>query len=67
MVDGESLSEYAVAGTTFAPEGEITTTDGKELEKAVATSGSVQKLAQICSVCNDSKIAYNEVRKLVAR
>lgn len=66
MVDGEALSEFSVAGTTFAPEGDITTIDGKHLEKAVANSASVQKLAQICSVCNDSKIAYNEVRNASA-
>ncbi|CAD6570572.1 MAG: hypothetical protein CYPHOPRED_004004 [Cyphobasidiales sp. Tagirdzhanova-0007] len=60
IADGSKLSEYTVEGTTFAPDGDILSASGKPAEKALSQNPSVKRLAQICSVCNDSKIAYNE-------
>jgi len=54
-----SVAEYAVGGTTFAPTGSITTLDGQYAEKSIVRNAPVNKLVEICAVCNDAKIAYN--------
>ncbi len=63
LVFGESsteLNEYSVEGTSFAPKGAITSVDGKPvLGNLNAAGSSVQALAEVCSVCNDSNIAYD--------
>lgn len=56
------FAEYQVGGTTFAPVGNVTTLDGKHAEKQHVRTQAVDKLVEICAVCNDAKIAYNAVR-----
>ncbi|KAK0503109.1 Ca-transporting ATPase [Armillaria luteobubalina] len=50
--------EYTVEGTTFSPYGSVTSVDGKG-SLTQLSSDSLQRLAQISSICNDSKIVYH--------
>ena len=52
--------EFAVEGTTFSPFGAVTPVDGKGGREELS-SDPIQRLAEIGSICNDSKIAYNLV------
>lgn len=58
------MREYHVEGSTYAPIGQITTPDGKVVEGLTTSNAVLNELAQICSLCNDSKIAYDEVCRL---
>ncbi|KAI9290256.1 SERCA-type calcium-translocating P-type ATPase [Umbelopsis sp. AD052] len=62
LVNGQNgdLSEYMVEGSTYEPIGAIRSADGKEHTNLPATNGALYDLAQICSCCNYSKIAYDE-------
>lgn len=53
--------EYLVTGTTFAPHGLVASLDGQE-DDAELRSEPIQRLAQICAICNDAKIVFNSVR-----
>ena len=55
-----SVAEYNVGGTTFAPTGAVTTLDGKHAERSTVRTAPVDKLVEICAVCNDAKIGYNQ-------
>ncbi|KAK1232988.1 hypothetical protein PQX77_003902 [Marasmius sp. AFHP31] len=48
--------EYTVEGTTFSPHGLILSSDGKQCSDELRSSDAVQRLAEISSICNDSKI-----------
>lgn len=61
-----ALAEYKVGGTTFAPIGDVTTVDGKAAPKETVRTSSVDKLVEICAVCNDAKIAYNTETEVYA-
>jgi Ca2+ transporting ATPase len=61
--ESSSFAEYLVGGTTFAPVGTISTLDGQHAEKSAVRSAPVNKLVEICAVCNDAKIAYNAVSR----
>ncbi|KAK0240283.1 Ca-transporting ATPase [Armillaria nabsnona] len=50
--------EYTVEGTTFSPYGSVTSIVGKG-DPAQLSSDSLQRLAEISSICNDSKIVYH--------
>lgn len=54
------LREYLVSGSTFAPNGSVTTTDGHHAEKHMVRTAPVDRLIEICSTCNDAKVAYND-------
>jgi Ca2+ transporting ATPase len=58
-----SPREYTVEGTTFAPQGSIQTSSGKDAGSELL-SQPIQRLAAIGAVCNDSKIVYNSEKKL---
>jgi P-type Ca2+ transporter type 2A len=51
--------EWAVEGTTFAPHGSVRSADGKSTSDV--RSEPIQRLAEICAICNDAKIVYNPV------
>jgi P-type Ca2+ transporter type 2A len=54
--------EYTVEGTTYAPEGDIKlVTSGKVLKGPELQTDTLVRLAEICTICNDSKVVYNEV------
>lgn len=55
---GTGLEELEVEGTTFAPEGEISS-NGKNLESFAARSATVRKLAEVAALCNESRLAYD--------
>lgn len=54
---GTGLDEIEVEGTTFAPEGRITS-NGKELEDVAARSVTIRKLAEVAALCNESRLAF---------
>ena len=59
VAGSDSFAEYNVGGTTFAPIGAITTLDGKHAERSAVRTAPVDKLVEICAICNDAKIGYN--------
>jgi hypothetical protein len=65
VVRGNSLKEYLVEGTTFAPHGSVTSLDGQGGDCELR-SEPVQRLAQICAICNDAKVVFNSVRRPIA-
>ncbi|KAF8266598.1 Ca-transporting ATPase [Lactarius quietus] len=56
--ESTGLQEYHVDGTTFSPHGSVTSADGKDASVDLR-SESVQRLAEICVLCNDAKVVYN--------
>lgn len=64
MVQNNIPKEYLVEGTTFAPHGLVTSLDGQEGD-AELRSEPVQRLAQICAICNDAKVVFDSVRRSV--
>lgn len=54
------LSEYDVGGTTYAPEGNISTLDGQTKPYPSTTSPTLFEVALISSLCNDSSISFDE-------
>jgi Ca2+ transporting ATPase len=54
------IKEYLVSGSTFAPIGDVTTPDGRTAEKRSVRTAPVDRLIEICSICNDAKVAYND-------
>ena len=47
-------------GTTFSPHGSVTSADGKDVSVDLR-SEPVQRMAEICVLCNDAKVVYNAV------
>lgn len=58
--ESAGLHEYLVDGSTFSPHGSVTSADGKD-ESVDLQSEPVQRLAEICVLCNNAKIVYNVV------
>lgn len=55
-----SLDELYVSGSSYAPVGEVTKNDGTSLPQNVLCENAVlDELAQICALCNDSKVVYH--------
>ena len=52
--------EYLVEGTTFSPNGSVRSADGKE-DATELRSEPLLRLAEISSICNDSRIVYHAV------
>ncbi|KAH9029084.1 Ca-transporting ATPase [Lactarius pseudohatsudake] len=59
--ESTGLQEFIVGGTTFSPHGSVTSADGKDVSVDLR-SEPVQRLAEICVVCNDAKVTYNAER-----
>lgn len=59
------LREYRVTGSTFAPVGEISASDARFSEKGIARTRPVERLMEISAICNDARIAYNDVSRFV--
>ncbi|KAG7092288.1 hypothetical protein E1B28_008650 [Marasmius oreades] len=59
IFEGGLPREYAVEGTTFSPHGSILSSDGKQCVDELR-SNTIQRLAEICSICNDARIVYNQ-------
>jgi hypothetical protein len=60
-----STKEYFVEGTTFSPYGSVKSADGKVVTESA--SEPLERLAQICAICNDSKIVYHAVCPVILR
>lgn len=60
--DDAGFTEYQVGGTTFAPIGAVTRSDGQPLDKSTLITPIIRKLSEICAICNDAKVAYHPVR-----
>ncbi|GAA5877535.1 hypothetical protein JCM16303_003368 [Sporobolomyces ruberrimus] len=60
IVKDGGLEEFKVEGTTYAPSGAISSDTGAQLDtRDLHSTPSIPRLAQICSLCNDAKIAYS--------
>jgi Ca2+ transporting ATPase len=57
------LDELIVSGTSYEPIGDIVKSDGSKVSSLPAKSHVVRDIARICSLCNDARIAYDNVRK----
>ncbi|TPX60051.1 hypothetical protein PhCBS80983_g02084 [Powellomyces hirtus] len=58
--DNGAPMEFQVEGTTYGPEGRVLK-DGVEVDRDILISNStLNELAHICALCNDSKITYDE-------
>ena len=55
---GSSVHEIDVEGTTFAPEGSLSS-NGKPLEDAAALSATVFKMAEVAALCNEAKLEFD--------
>ncbi|KAK6510822.1 hypothetical protein TWF506_009917 [Arthrobotrys conoides] len=53
------VTEIAIQGTTFSPDGNVTSEDGKTLESPAAFSLVVRRMAEISALCNDAEISYD--------
>ncbi|CBX90378.1 similar to calcium-transporting atpase sarcoplasmic/endoplasmic reticulum type [Plenodomus lingam JN3] len=56
--DGKGLEEFDVAGTSFAPEGQITLR-GKAVENLAAQSDTVRQICEVTALCNDAALEYD--------
>ncbi|KAG9540138.1 calcium ATPase, partial [Aureobasidium melanogenum] len=56
---GSGLEELTVEGTSFAPEGAITTSNGETLENAAASSSTIAQIAEVAALCNDARLSYD--------
>lgn len=56
---GSGLEELTVEGTSFAPEGAITTSTGETLENAAASSSTIAQLSEVAALCNDARLSYD--------
>ncbi|KAF8936531.1 Ca-transporting ATPase [Dissophora ornata] len=54
-----NAAEYQVRGSSFSPIGDILNADGKVVSSLSNVSQTLNELAQICALCNNSSIAYN--------
>lgn len=56
-----SVTEYDVTGNTYGPEGRVLLNDADvNRESLLPDSPVLNELSHICSLCNDSKIIYDE-------
>ncbi|GMR41361.1 hypothetical protein PMAYCL1PPCAC_11556 [Pristionchus mayeri] len=60
--DSISFNEFAISGSTYEPVGQITH-GGRPVNCAAGDYEALTELATICSMCNDSAVDYNEVKK----
>ncbi|THY79905.1 calcium ATPase [Aureobasidium pullulans] len=56
---GSGLEELTVEGSSFAPEGAITTSTGQTLENAATSSSTIAQIAEVAALCNDARLAYD--------
>jgi Ca2+ transporting ATPase len=67
IAKNNDLHEYLVEGTSFSPEGEVRSVDGKAIENPSASDPTIATLARIAALCNDSKISYDPSTNTYAR
>ncbi|RKP39152.1 calcium-transporting ATPase [Dimargaris cristalligena] len=58
------VHEFQIEGTSYAPEGDVQSSDGKSLGHSLpGRSRAIYELAQVCSLCNDAQIAYDHTNE----
>ncbi|KIL68618.1 hypothetical protein M378DRAFT_158447 [Amanita muscaria Koide BX008] len=65
VVSDSSIKQYTVEGTTFAPVGSVKSADGRHASTELR-AGPIQRLAEICALCNDAKVVYNHEKETYA-
>ncbi|KAI4207565.1 MAG: hypothetical protein LQ346_000497 [Caloplaca aetnensis] len=55
---GSGLEEIDVEGTTFAPQGGLSS-NGKKIEHLAASSETALNLTEVAALCNDSRLAFD--------
>ncbi len=55
---GTGLEEIDVEGTTFAPEGDLSS-DGARIENPAASSETMLQLTEVAALCNESRLAFD--------
>ncbi|KAI9765541.1 MAG: hypothetical protein M1835_007366 [Candelina submexicana] len=55
---GNGLEEIDVSGTTFAPEGTLTSR-GNVVENLAASSNTILQMAEVSALCNESQLSYD--------
>lgn len=55
---GTGLDEIHVEGTTFAPQGGLSS-NGNKIEHLAASSETALKLTEVAALCNDSRLAFD--------
>ncbi|PWZ01345.1 endoplasmic reticulum calcium transporter [Testicularia cyperi] len=58
----DSLADYTVTGSTFAPTGDIIAPDGDKVSAYQLNQPrtSFHSLAEVCSICNDSSVSIDD-------
>ena len=56
---GRGLEEFDVEGTSFEPSGQIIKA-GKAVKDAAVSSATVAQMTEVCAVCNNSHLTYDE-------
>ncbi|KAI8376238.1 Ca-transporting ATPase [Radiomyces spectabilis] len=54
------LNELYVEGSSYAPDGSVTTPDGKVVTALPAQNVLAREMALVCSLCNEARITYDE-------
>lgn len=60
IVEEAQIDEFHVQGTTYAPEGKVSTTTGRQLVEPSAESSTIELLTRICVLCNEAQVFVNE-------
>ncbi|GMT17963.1 hypothetical protein PFISCL1PPCAC_9260, partial [Pristionchus fissidentatus] len=60
--DSISFNEFGISGSTYEPVGTVTH-NGRQVNCAAGDFEALTELATICSMCNDSAVDFNEVKK----
>ncbi|KAI4110180.1 MAG: hypothetical protein L6R37_000073 [Teloschistes peruensis] len=55
---GAGLSEIDIEGTTFAPQGQLSS-NGQRIENLAATSEIASKLTEVAALCNESRLSFD--------
>ncbi|CEH19504.1 calcium-transporting atpase [Ceraceosorus bombacis] len=59
LSSADAAAEFEVEGTSFAPQGEITS-NGRSVRSLNKAGSAVNALAEVCAVCNDANIALEK-------
>lgn len=55
---GTGVEEIDIEGTSFAPEGRISTS-GTPIRSAASSSKTISHITEVCAICNDSSLSYD--------
>ncbi|KAG9299889.1 hypothetical protein G9A89_005418 [Geosiphon pyriformis] len=58
--ESAKIEEFHINGSSYAPSGDILNSDGQIIENPPVNNYCLYELAQVCSLCNDARIVYDE-------